>query len=483
MKTTGRLRVLVDGKKRPFTAGRVVDALQTAGVPTDDALRVAADVETDLREAGQLHVPIEALQQVVTDRLREEMGADVASRYARQTPPFQSIIVERPSGKTVPFSNRKLATSIERSGLGVQDAWVLAQQVEHALRAEGLVQVPQDAVLQRAAVLVETRFGRQARVRYEASAGHHAELIVVEEDDSRAPFSRGILARSLTTVGLAPTLAHEIAVRVEEQLWSLERQELDRGDVRDAVDRLLVEHAGEDFARRFELMRLVRNPDRPIVVLVGGSPGVGKSELAAELAYRFSIPRVVSRDAVREALRSLIGPDLSPVLHASSYTAWMADLLPAELRDAVPKRRRVVRGFNNQVVQVGTALDAIVARHVTEATSLVLEGIHVVPGVSPVRTEGAVVVSLMLYVDDADEHRARFARREGRTLARRPRQGYEDHFEEIRMLQAWLLETADEAGVPAVEVSDMDDAVERAVELILDLVKEETDVVTQVGDA
>lgn len=51
------------------------------------------------------------------------------------------------------------------------------------------------------------------------------------------------------------------------------------------------------------------------------------------------------------------------------------------------------------------------------------------------------------------------------------------------MLQAWLLETADEAGVPAVEVSDMDDAVERAVELILDLVKEETDVVTQVGDA
>jgi 2-phosphoglycerate kinase len=467
--------VLVDGKKRPFTVGRVVDALQTAGVPTDDALRVAAAVEHDLRAAGVTPVPIENLQHAVTGVLRTELGAEVAERYVQQTPPFQSIFVERPNGKTVPFSNRKLASSIERSGLGVQDAWLLSQQVEHALRAEGLVNVPQDAVLQRAAVLVETRFGRQARVRYEASAGHHAELIVVEDDGSRTPFSRGILARSLTTVGLAPTLAHELAVRAEEQLWSLERQELGRDDVRDAIDRLLVEHAGEDFARRFEQMRSVRHPGRPIVVLVGGSPGVGKSELAAELAYRFSIPRVVSSDSVREALRSLIGPDLSPVLHASSYTAWMADLLPAELRDAVPKRRRVVRGFNNQVVQVGTALDAIVARHVTEATSLVLEGIHVVPGISPVRTEGALVVSLMLYVDDEDEHFARFGRREGRTRAKRPSQSYEDHFQEIRMLQTWLLETADAAGVPTVEVSDMDDAVERSVELILDLVMDETD--------
>jgi 2-phosphoglycerate kinase len=102
-------------------------------------------------------------------------------------------------------------------------------------------------------------------------------------------------------------------------------------------------------------------------MLVSPAPaGVGKSVLAAELAYRLGIARVVSTDSVRQALRSLISPELSPILHASSYAAWRAELLPDEIATAKPKRKRVVRGFQAQVQQMNRAIDAIIDRNVKE---------------------------------------------------------------------------------------------------------------------
>jgi 2-phosphoglycerate kinase len=230
----------------------------------------------------------------------------------------------------------------------------------------------------------------------------------------------------------------------------------------------LAETAGEEFARRYALMQRVRRSRRPIVITIGGTAGTGKSEVAAELAYRLGIVRVVSSDAVRQALRSLIGPDLSPILHASSFEAWMADMLPSERERATPRRKRVIRGFQSQVLQLGTALEAIVKRHMEEGTSLVVEGVHVVPAVRPLSIQGAISVGVLLKVDDPTVHRDRFLLREGRTDARRPKDRYVRHFDEIRMLQEWLVRKADAASVAVVDVTDLDSAVDRVMELVLD---------------
>jgi len=464
------LKIAVDRKKVRFSPGQIVDGLQAAGALTDDALAVARDVERALHESGRSVVPLPELRDRVAQRTREAIGEEVAERWSSQTPPFVPIVLERQSGEPTPFSRRTLAGSLEKLGLDFKEAWSLAQQVEQGIRAEGLDRIGEGELPQRVALALEARYGREQRIRYEATLARPSDLMVIEPDGSEMPYSRGILARSLTSIGLAPELAHHLAKRVEEALWREGGGTVDRSVVRRTVHRLLVEEAGEEFARRYDLMRVVRRPERPIVVMVGGTAGVGKSELAAELAYRLGVVRVVSSDAVRQALRSLIGPDLAPVLHASSYTAWMAELLPAERSRAKPKRKRVIRGFQSQVLQLGTALEAIADRNVTEGTSLMLEGIHVVPGVSPARVEGAIVVELMLAVEDEEVHRTRFATREGRTGARRPQAGYLEHFEEIRLLQGWLVRRAHAAGAPVVDVTDLDDAVERAVEHVLEAV-------------
>ena len=241
--------------------------------------------------------------------------------------------------------------------------------------------------------------------------------------------------------------------------------------VRRTVKLLLLQEAGEEFARRYELLRSVRRPDKPIVVLIGGAPGVGKSSLASELSYRLGIPRIVSSDSVRQALRSLISPELSPSLHASSFSAWRAELLPSELQNAKPKRKRVVRGFQRQVQQLTTALLAILDRNIDEATSLVLEGIHLVPGFMPLsELRGVTVIELVLNVTDPEKHRSHFGLREVQTRQRRSSAVYLEHFDEIRILQDFMVARAEEEGVSVVETSDFDQAVEQAIELVLSAV-------------
>jgi len=469
------LRVVVGERKVPFSAGQIVDGLQAAGAETDDALRVARTVERRLREDGNRNVELDALRELVAGQAREAIGEEVAVHWSQQTLPFVPIVLERRSGEPVAFSRRALATSLEKLDLDFKEAWSVAHQVEQGLRAEGVDRIAEGELPQRIALALEARFGREKRVLYEATLDRPSDLMVLEEDASMVPYSRGILARSLTAVGLAPSLSHHLAKRVEEALWREVGSEVTRAHLRSWILHYLREEAGDEFARRYELMRVVRKPDRPILILIGGTAGVGKSELATELAYRLGIVRVVSTDSLRQALRSLISEELAPVLHASSYVAWQAELLPVERQRAKPKRKRVVRGFQAQVLQLGTAISAVAERAVTEQTSVVVEGIHVVPGVSPGPIEDAMVVELMLSVEDEEVHRARFARREGRTGARRPSEPYVEHFEEIRMLQRWLVGRAREEGVPVLDVSDLDDAAGRAVEHVLDVALAQTE--------
>lgn len=469
------LRVLDGDQRHTFAIGPLVEALQAAGVATDDAMRLAQDVEKHYRQKGETTVSLVDLMARLARSAAHAAGDEAADAIARQTPPFVGLDVVLGDGRRDAFSRRRLAGSLEKLGMAFKEAHGIVRLVEQRLRADGRREVPQRELFQRVASALEARFGRDVRARYEASLALAAELVVIEEGRSAGlPFSRGVLAQSLLAIGLDPELSHRLARRTEDQLWRLGVAEVRPERVRTLVRRLVQEEAGEEFARRYDLLRRLRHADRPVVVVVAGAAGVGKSVLAAELGYRLGIPRVVSTDSVRQALRSLISRELSPVLHASSYAAWRAELMPEDLATAKPKRKRVVRGFQTQVQQMGTAIDAIIERNLHEATSVVIEGTHLVPGLSPrVTHDQAIVAEMVLAVRDEDDHRDNFARREGRTARSRPSADYLEHFAEIRMIQDFVLVRAEREGVVVVDTSDLDRAVERAVDVVLDALEGE----------
>jgi 2-phosphoglycerate kinase len=469
------LRVHDGTRKHAFAAGALIESLQAAGVPTEEAVGIVRDLERHFRASDERSLRSSVLLDWLVDAVEARVGPGAAEALRRQTPPFETVEVER-DGSTSPLDRKALAASLERAGVAFKDANLLAQQLERSLRAEGVRIVGERELNHRMALALEARYGRETMLRFDATIARSGELLVTDGSGGGLPYSRGILSQSLMGIGLGPERSHNLAKRIEDVLWRGGTERVSRALVRAAVHRMLVEEAGEEYARRYLVMRRVRASERPMVVVVGGTAGVGKSGLAAQVAYRLGIARVVSTDSVRQALRSLISPELSPVLHASSYLAWQAELLPHEIAVVRPKRKRVVRGFQAQVLQLATAVDAIIERHLTEATSLVIEGIHLVPGLSPrVRSPDAVMASMVLAVRDDDDHRKHFGRREGHTAHRRPAAAYLAHFDEIRMLQAFITGQAEREAVPIVEMTDLDRAVDRAVELVLDTMMEELD--------
>jgi 2-phosphoglycerate kinase len=461
------LRILRGDERYSFSAGAVVEAMQGAGVPTDTALLIARGLEKQLRSAKTRELELTELVSRLEMQIRRQVSPEVAERFAAQTPPFVPLRISK-DGSTEPLSRRTLGQSLELLGLSFKDAYAIASQAEQSLRTQGYETVPAPVLSHVVALALEASFGRELRLRYESTVNHPVELQVVEGDGAALPYSRGVLARSIMAVGLGPELAYGFAKQVEDVLWRSGERLVEQDTVRRIIIELLSEEAGEEFARRYQLLHSLRSSGEPVIVLVGGASGVGKSTIASELAYRLGISRMVSTDSVREALRSLIGKELSPVLHSSTYTAWKADLLPRERDWLVPKRKRVLRGFLSQVQQLGPALTGIVNRTLEESASLVMEGIHLVPGVSMRdRFEGAAVIQLVLSVEDEEDHRNHFALREQQTNERRLQEAYLNHFREVRFLQDFLVQQARAEGVPVIDATDLDQAVDAALEHVL----------------
>src|SRR5436305_15278122 len=93
------------------------------------------------------------------------------------------------------------------------------------------------------------------------------------------PYSKGLMAQSLSAAGLAPDRAYELARALEARLEERREASIDSGALRDLAAEVLREQEGADAARRFLDWEGLDQLDRPLIVMLGGTAGVGKSTL------------------------------------------------------------------------------------------------------------------------------------------------------------------------------------------------------------
>jgi 2-phosphoglycerate kinase len=196
------------------------------------------------------------------------------------------------------------------------------------------------------------------------------------------------------------------------------------------------------------------NSGRPLIFLIGGTAGCGKSTTATMLASRLDIVRTQSTDMLREVMRTMIPKQLMPVLHTSSFTAWTALPGQPESISEVPDSL-LIHGYRSQADLLSVAIEAVIQRALRERVSLILEGVHIHPAfVEKLKTEtDALVIPIMLGV----LKRKRLQRRiHGRSteVPQRRAERYLKHFDEIWRLQSHLLSEADRANIPIVVNTD-----------------------------
>ena len=296
-----------------------------------------------------------------------------------------------------------------------------------------------------------------------ASAGRGARHFVIDDKDYDLPYSKGLMASRIMATGLTQARAFHVAEVVEARLSTRLEGGITLSDLNAIVLEALTEEVGQRYADSFAKWQLVTHLDIPLVVLIGGATGVGKSTIATLLASRLGMTRVIPTDAIREVMRSMITEGLMPTLHTSSFDAARLLRYPVP-RGADP----TIIGFREQAAAVAVGIEALIARAADEGTDLILEGAHLVPGfVDEARFKGrAVVVPLVVTVDDEELHRSHFLVR-AHEVRSRPSDRYLDAFDNIRKQQKYVKAMAIEHGIPIVPSYNLDAALSQVVDLVV----------------
>ena len=187
--------------------------------------------------------------------------------------------------------------------------------------------------------------------------------------------------------------------------------------------------------RRLRRYRDLHELDLPIILLVGGATGTGKSTVATEVAYRLGITRVTSTDFVRQTMRAFFSQEFMPSIHHSSFEAGraMADEDRENGGDAVLDGFLAAdaRTSSSACERRSTARSRRAGRWCSRAFTSSRAWSR--------QIEGALVVECVLSIEDDEAHASHFWIRDADSEGVRPYEKYLDPFDDIRLIQTYIV--------------------------------------------
>ncbi len=283
--------------------------------------------------------------------------------------------------------------------------------------------------------------------------------IIVEGLAGERVWDQETLSRSLQTSGLSTDQAHRLAQIIETDLIETRTQRISTSKLEELAAAKLAEKYDATYADRFLVWRRWSQSNRPLFILIGGAPGVGKTSLAVSLANVLDIPRVVATDDIRQIMRQILAAELMPIIHQSSYTAW-TELPPGSLQGG----SAVIAGYREQVDKINVGVQAILKRCLEESTSVIIDGVHLLPDfIDPSQyDDSANLVNLCLAVSEQEAYKERFTGRARQAPARGSHK-YLANLDHILEIQAHVLERCARHKVPVIDMVTLDDATREAV--------------------
>jgi 2-phosphoglycerate kinase len=271
------------------------------------------------------------------------------------------------------------------------------------------------------------------------------------------------MAQSLMATGLAPERSFALAERIEERLVTSSPGEVGVEQLRRVAEEVVAGAESEQVLARFRQWWNIRDLERPLVVLLSGVTGVGKSTVATQLAGRLGFVHVIATDQVRQVVRAFFTHEFLPSVHHSSFD------VAAALSELAGDDEGTIEGFLRQVHDIAPGIDGLVERAISDRTPMVLEGVHLLPDLpSPALCARATTVRALLAVRDPEEHRRHFQTRGLQTL--RAPERYLEALDRIRALQDYLIGRAENAGIPVIDAGGLEPTLRRVLEVVLDAV-------------
>jgi 2-phosphoglycerate kinase len=373
---------------------------------------------------------------------------------------LKTIVVNLKDNTRVPFLRGILIRSLLDTGLAFEHCYELASGIR-----DELADVPEINSRDLRAMVgrkLEANGLEDALELYVAPAIAPARILVRGMNGGVAAFSRGKHERYLQAGGLRLDRAEQMTALIYEHLLAAGVTSINSSQLGYITYQCLQQELSKKAADRYLVWSEFQRSGRPLLLLICGAVGTGKSTIATEVAHLLDVVRIQSTDMLREVMRMMLPQRLVPVLHASSFNAWRE--LPIQDKRERSREQLIADGYRSQVEMLTVACEAVLARAVEESVPLILEGVHAHPDVLQRAPENsdAVLVHVMLAVLRAKDLKARLRGR-GVLVPQRRAKRYLNKFDSIWTLQSFLLSEADRCDVPIITNQDKDKSVMQVI--------------------
>jgi len=376
---------------------------------------------------------------------------------------LKTFVISKQENSRTPFLRGILIRSLVEAGLSFEEAYELASQIRDELADED--EISSSQLHNRVSDLLGENFDKAIQADYESPLSAPSKIKVTSLSNATSAFSRGRYQRYLQSSGVPAEDAERITLQLFNQLLASEVSGLSTCQLGYLTYLCLQQELGKTAARQYLVWSEFQRSERPLILLICGAVGSGKSSITTEMAHRLEIVRTQSTDMLREVMRSMIPKKLLPVLHCSSFDAWQT--LPVQDIQDRDKDLLIAEGYRSQADLLALACEAVMLRAVRESASLILEGVHAYPALLQRLPEDsdAVFVHVTLAVMRSGDLKARLRGR-GVEEPRRRAKRYLNKFDSIWRLQSFVISEAERCDTAIIPNEDMEAAIFQLISTI-----------------
>ncbi|SUZ66485.1 uncharacterized protein METZ01_LOCUS19339 [marine metagenome] len=360
-----------------------------------------------------------------------------------------------------------LAHKLMQRGLSFDQAFQISKDAKSFFHEQA--EVTSESLMQSVDELIVARYGKELLKSLTSELFPSGKQICVFRRNATSPFSKGLLTQSITAAGIKPEEAYQIAFDLEAKWMKKNMLRISKKNLFEEVFKTIKKKYSPHIANLYKLASRIDELDRPVIIYLAGASGTGKSVMSTFLAGRLGINKITGTDTIREIMRLVFNRDLLPSLHKSSNKAGIG--MPKTLE----KSDRLIGGFCLQSQQVSVGVKAVVDRAINERTSMIIEGIHLLPYMQQAIKEGtkrAYHIPITLSLMDEKHHRDRFFER-GKGNELRKKEPYLYSFENIRIIHEFCTSESENNEIEVVDNEDFDETTNTLMQLIINTLQEQ----------
>ncbi len=369
---------------------------------------------------------------------------------------MKAVVINSRDQSRAPFLRGIMIRALMDAGMSFEDALDLAANIRDQVADKESVSTAQ----LRKMVVASLKKNAQLDIlkRYSAPLVAPSRIVVHSQSDTPSAFSRGQHIRYLQSSGVRLEDAERITSLLYEQLLSAGIRDISSGQLGYLTYLCLQDELGIQAAKQYLALSEYQRSNRPLLLLICGAVGSGKSSIATEIAHRLDIVRTQSTDMLREVMRTMIPKKLLPVLHCSSFDAW--NTIPVQDKKKRSKDLLIADGYRSQAELLSVACEAVLHRAIRENSPIILEGVHAYPELVqrlPKKSD-AIAVHVTLALISKQQLRSRLRGRGVNEPLRQARR-YLNKLDSIWRLQTFLVGEAERNDTPVIPNDDKESAI------------------------